>query len=175
MPLATDSPERARRREMKKQALRAITMLISIVALAFVTAVASNAQSSGNKLKADIPFDFVVGSRTLAAGEYIVGQITSNSADAILVRSSDGDHNAIRMTSALSVGAPKRKTTLTFLRYGSTYYLSQVWIAGSSEGRELLKSKSERSAERELANNSSEGNPALNARPEVVTIIAQVE
>jgi hypothetical protein len=154
---------------MKKQALRAITMLVSIVALAFVTAVASNAQSGSKKLKADIPFDFVVGSKTLAAGEYMVGQITTNSNEAVLVRSSDGNgHNAIRMSNAISSSAPKRKTTLTFLRYGSTYYLSQVWIAGSAQGRELLKSKQERSAERELAKDSS-------ARPEVVTIIADVE
>ncbi len=155
---------------MKKQALKALTMLVSIIALAFVTAVASNAQSGGNNLKADIPFDFVVGSRTLAAGEYVVGQITTNSADAVMVRSSDGEHNAIRITNAISASAPKRKTTLTFLRYGNTYYLSQVWMAGSAEGRELLKSKSERSAERELAKNSSEGNKA-----EIVTIIAEVE
>lgn len=161
---------------MRKEALRAIAMLISIVALAFVTAVASNAQSGGHKLKADIPFEFVVGSRTLAAGEYVVGQASTNSADAIAVRSSDGSgHSAIRITNAISASAPKRKTTLTFLRYGNTYYLSQVWIAGSTEGRELLKSKSERSVERELAKNSSEGNPAQNAKPEIVTIIAEVE
>jgi hypothetical protein len=159
---------------MRKQALRAVTMLVSIVALAFITAVASNAQSGTKKLKANIPFDFVVGSRTLAAGEYVVGQMTSNSADAISVRSSDGDHNAIRITSAVSASAPKRRTQLTFLRYGDTYYLSQVWIAGSSEGRELLKSKQERVAERELAKNSSTGNVAASARPETVTIIAEM-
>src|SRR5215216_5847818 len=101
MPLATDSPERARRRKMKKQALRAITMLASIVALAFVTAVASNAQSA-RKLKADIPFAFVVGNKTLAAGEYVVGQISTTSAEAIMVRSSNGDHKAIRMTNAVT-------------------------------------------------------------------------
>jgi hypothetical protein len=174
--LATDSPERARRREMRKEALRAVTMLVSIVALAFVTAVASNAQSRGGKLTADISFDFVVGNKTLAAGEYVVGKATTNSTDAVLVRSSDGSgHNAIRMTNAISANAPKKRTTLTFLRYGNTYYLSQVWIAGSAEGRELHKSKAERMAERELAKNSSEGSTAQNAKPEVVTIIADVE
>jgi hypothetical protein len=155
---------------MKKQALRAVVMLVSIVALAFVTAVASNAQPGGRKLKADIPFDFVVGGKTLAAGEYTVGQITTNSTDAILVHASDGGHNAVRLTNAVIANAPKRKTSLTFMRYGDTYYLSQVWIAGSMEGRELLKSKSERSVERELAKNSSE-----KAKPEIVTIIAEVE
>ena len=159
---------------MKKQTLKAVTMLVSIIALAFATAVASNAQSRSQKLRADIPFDFVVGDKTLAAGEYSVRQITAN-ADGILVRSSNNGHNAIRLTSALTAGAPMRKTTLNFLRYGNTYYLSQVWIAGSREGREMVKSKSERAAERELARNASASNLAQNAKPEVVTIIAEVE
>jgi hypothetical protein len=159
---------------MRKQALRAVTMLVSIIALAFATAVASNAQSSGKGLKANIPFDFVVGDKTLAAGDYSVRQITAN-ADGILVRSNDGGHSAIRLTTSLNAGAPKRKTALTFLRYGNTYYLSQVWMGGSREGREMVKSKSERAAERELARNASANNLAQNAKPEVVTIVADVE
>ena len=160
---------------MRKQAVKALTMLVSIIVLAFATAVASNAQSGGKNLKASIPFDFVVGDKTLAAGDYSVRRITAN-ADGILVRSSNSGHNAIRLTNALTAGAPKRKTTLNFLRYGTTYYLSQVWIAGSREGREMVKSKSERAAERELARNASaSSNTAQNAGPEVVTIIAEVE
>lgn len=159
---------------MRKQALRAVTMLVSIIALAFATAVATNAQSSAKGLKANIPFDFVVGDKTLAAGDYSVRQITAN-ADGILVRSNDGSHNAIRLSKTLNAGAPKRKTTLIFLRYGNTLYLSQVWMAGSREGREMVKSKSERAAERELARNASANNLAQNAGPEVVTIVADVE
>ena len=37
---------------MKKQALKAVTMLVSIIALAFMTAVVSNAQSRSTKLRA---------------------------------------------------------------------------------------------------------------------------
>ena len=150
-------------------------MLVSIIALAFATAVASNAQSRGQKLKADIPFDFVVGNKTLAAGEYLVGHITTSSDAGILIRSSEGSQNAIRLTNAVSASAPKRQSVLTFRRYGNMYFLAQVWLSGSAEGREVLKSKTERSAERELAKNSAEGNLAQNAKAEVVTIIAGVE
>jgi len=52
---------------MKKQALKAITMLVSIIALAFMTAVVSNAQSRSTKLRANIPFDFVVGDKVFKA------------------------------------------------------------------------------------------------------------
>ena len=71
---------------MKKQTLRAVTMLVSIIALAFVTALASSAQSRGQRLRADIPFDFVVGDKTLVAGEYSIGQSMTTS-ERILVRS----------------------------------------------------------------------------------------
>jgi hypothetical protein len=161
---------------MKKQTLRAVTMLVSIIALAFATALISSAQTPGRNLRAQIPFDFVVGDKTLAAGRYSVGLISTDSADAIFVRSHDGARNVIRLTSSVSTGARKRRTMLTFLRYGDTYYLSQVWIAGSSEGREMLKSKAERTAERELARNSPESDLAKHdSRPQIVTIAADLE
>ncbi|HEX8922245.1 MAG TPA: hypothetical protein VF766_12270 [Pyrinomonadaceae bacterium] len=151
---------------MKKQALKAITMLFSIIVLAFVTAIASNAQSLGLQLKANIPFDFVVGNKTLAAGQYTIVQLTTTSDAGLSIRSRDGNHKAIRLTKAVQASDKRRKTTLTFRRYGETYYLAQVWMAGSSEGREIIKSTAERSADRELAQNS---------RPEIVTIVADVE
>jgi hypothetical protein len=150
-------------------------MLVSIVALALVTAIAAAAQSGGGKLKADIPFDFVVGDKTLAAGEYTVGQISTSSSDAIMIRNSAGGHKAMRITNAVASSAPKRRTQLTFHRYGNTYYLSQIWVAGSAEGRQMLKSKQERVAERELARNSAAGNLAGNDQPETVTITAEAQ
>lgn len=160
---------------MKKETLRAVTMLVSIIALAFVTAIASSAQARGKVIRADIPFDFVVGDKTLAAGKYSVSQITSNSDGGILVKSRTGSQRALRLSNALLVKAPREKTSLTFTRYGNTYFLSQVWLSGASEGREVIKSKKERAVGRELAGNSSQGNPAQDSRPEVVTIIATVE
>jgi hypothetical protein len=152
---------------MKKQALKAIVMLVSIIAFAFVTAVASNAQSLGaTAIKAHIPFEFVVGNKTLKAGEYTIGRLTSTSDAGISIRNHDGNDKAVRLTTVVQSNEKRRKTTLTFHRYGDTYYLAEVWTAGSSEGRELLESKSERTADRELAQNS---------RRETVTIIAAVE
>ena len=160
---------------MNKQALRAVIMLVSIIALAFATAVASSAQSRVKKIKADIPFDFVVGGKTLAAGEYLVGQITTNSDAGILIRSNESSQKVISLTNALYASAPKRQAALTFRRYGNTYFLAQVWLSGSGAGREVVRSKAERSVERELARNASTGNLAQNVRMEVVTIIAEVE
>ena len=151
---------------MKKQLLKGVTMLVSIVVLAFATALVSNAQSRWRQVRADIPFDFVVGERTLTAGSYSVGTISRNSTDAVLIRSSDGRQKAIRLTNSISDSANTKRARLVFHRYGNTYFLTQVWAAGASEGREMLKSKMER-AEVELAKNAS--------GPEVVTIVAALE
>ncbi len=58
-------------------------------------------------------------------------------------------------------------------RYGSSYYLAQVWTSGSVKGRGMLKSKAERAAERELAKNPSGSELAKNA--ETVTIFAELQ
>jgi hypothetical protein len=160
---------------MKKQILKGVTMLASIVALAFATALVTSAQSRTGQVRAGIPFDFVVGDKTLSAGNYSVATISSNSAEAVSVRSDDGQQKAIRLTKAVNDNAKTKRARLIFHRYGHTYYLAQVWVPGSSEGREMLKSKAERAAEVELAKNASSGELAQSGGPEIVTIVAENE
>jgi hypothetical protein len=156
---------------MRKQALKAITMLVSIIALAFMTAVATNAQSGSLKLRAEVPFDFVVGDKTLPAGTYAVREITLSSDGALLISSRDSNHRTIRLSHSVKASGIKG-ARITFRRYGDTYFLAQVWTSGSMEGREIVKSKAERAAERELAKSASQNNLA---KAEVVTIFAEVE
>ncbi len=62
---------------------------------------------------------------------------------------------------------------LVFHRYGNTYFLSQVWMAGSSVGREMRKTRQERAIEREriaVALKSDLNKPVY----EVVEIVAAV-
>jgi hypothetical protein len=42
----------------------------------------------------------------------------------------------------------QEEAKLVFHKYGEQYFLSQVWEAGESAGRALIKSKSERALER---------------------------
>lgn len=160
---------------MRKQILKGVTMLASIVVLAFATALVASAQSRTRQVRADIPFDFIVGDKTLTAGNYTVGTISRNSADAIAVRSSDGSRKAIRLTNAVNDNAKTKRARLVFHRYGNTYFLAQIWVPGSSEGREMLKSKAERAAALELAKNESGNELARSGGPEVVTIVAELE
>ena len=156
---------------MKKQALKAVTMLVSIIALAFMTAVATNAQSSRTSLRANVPFDFVVGDKTLAAGEYTVAAINQDSTG-IKVSGKLNHQNAIRLSIPVEAKAEKNRAMLIFHRYGEQYFLAQIWMPGSSEGREMLKSKAERAAERELSRLASNRGRAT---AEVVTIYAELQ
>jgi hypothetical protein len=46
---------------------------------------------------------------------------------------------------------PAQNTSLIFHRYGSTYFLSQVWQGGGQNGQQLTLSKAERVTARQMA------------------------
>ena len=134
---------------MAKQIIKGMTMLLLIMAVAFVTAVASaNGQSRHQVAK--IPFEFVVGDKSLPAGEYDITSMTSG--DQVLrIRNAEQNQSVIRLTSAISHGSPVDKGKFVFRRYADQYFLAEVWSAGDTSGRELQKSKRERALQRELA------------------------
>jgi hypothetical protein len=157
---------------MKKQILKALTMLVIIMTMALITAVVSaNAQTRGRSLEANVPFDFIVGDQTMAAGQYSISQITQQ-ADDIAVRSAASSANAIRLTNGVEADETPKQSKLVFHQYGDKFYLAQIWTVANREGRELLKSRSEKTLERELS--ASQG-LAANAKQETVIVIASLQ
>ena len=55
---------------------------------------------------------------------------------------------------------PKTESKLIFNRYGDRYFLSQVWTAGNSSGRQLLKSDREKEMA-QVAKNETKGQVTL--------------
>jgi hypothetical protein len=93
-------------------------------------------------MKANIPFNFRIGSTVLPSGEYSV----RNSGGVLFVKQTTGAHKGGIF---LTVGEahPKMSTgmgTLQFSRYGDAYYLSKVWTPESSVARALPKTPRER-------------------------------
>jgi len=129
---------------MRKQIARGLTMLMLVVGLAFASAAVANGQS--RQLTANVPFDFVVADKTLQSGQYRVRK-EGIAGEVITVRSADEKDHLYRVTANAGSSGDSR-TRLVFHRYGSTYFLSQVWIDGS--GRQLAETKQEQAAEREL-------------------------
>lgn len=151
---------------MKKQVLKAATMFVGIIALAFASALAANAQNPRN-LVVNIPFDFSIKGKTLPAGEYILSRSSTADQTGLVLRRKDGKANAVILTRMLQTPERQEESRLVFNRYGEHYFLSQVWTVGDSIGRELYKGSRERSVEMELAGNSR--------RAETVTLVARTQ
>lgn len=142
-------PMRQKEQEMKRQIVKGLTMLMLLVGLAFASASVANGQS-GKQLTAQIPFDFIVAEKTLRSGKYDVRSANS-AGDVLAIRDVDGKERVMRLTSETgSKAGQDMDAKLVFHRYGNTYFLSQVWMAGRSDGRELPKTRQERAIEREL-------------------------
>ena len=142
------NPKKERRRHMKKQALRTFTMLNLVLML---TAVSVCAQSERSGVL-NIPFNFIVGGRTLPAGEYTVEPNKKDSHNVWLVQSREGNACALFATMPVRSNQTQEETKLVFRKYGDQYFFSQIWTPGGNTGRELLMPL----LERELAKNATE-------------------
>lgn len=132
---------------MKRQIAKGLAMLMVTLALAAASAAVANGQSN-HVLKAQVPFEFVVGEDTLSAGDYLVRSV-DQAQDAIAIIDREGK-SVTRLSSPAERRDQAKSAKLVFHRYGNTYFLSQIWMAGEDSGRELAKTKQERAREREL-------------------------
>ena len=109
----------------------------------------SAAQAQETRVKANIPFDFVVGNQILPAGEYLVASEGSTN-QTIVIRSDDSKTAILSLTNSCSSSKPSDMSKLVFHRLANRYFLSQVWVEGNSSGWQLPHSK----AEIEMAKNN---------------------
>lgn len=151
---------------MKEQIFKAATLFVGIIALALASAIAGSAQNQGSMV-VNVPFDFTVKGKTLPAGEYIISRTSAANDSGLTMQRRDGEANAIVLTMPVQARDIQKDSRLVFSRYGNRYFLSQVWTAGDDQGRELRKTKQERSLEDELAR--------ADAKPETVAIVARTQ
>ena len=108
-----------------------------------VTVLAASAAFAQNstRLQANVPFDFIAGNQALPAGQYALDQ--GPAPGIVMIRSADGKSGAFVLTYAAFSAVAHDKPSLVFHRYGSTYYLSEVWGPGN-DGRKLPPAARER-------------------------------
>lgn len=121
---------------MKKQVLTLIGVLSLLLA-------AGSAFGQTIRVKADIPFNFVVNKATLPAGEYEVSSMGSVEGRSLLVRSEDGQAKTIVLANSASLLQPSTGTKLMFKKYGDSYFLSQIWVEGENSGHQIPVSRRE--------------------------------
>ncbi len=119
-------------------------MLGTLLGLILVlSAVPGHAQDEA-KVKATIPFDFVVGNKELKAGNYVIESLLAN--NALQFRSEDGDVQQIAFTVPIETNRTGNHERLLFNHDGDQYFLSQVWLSGDENGRELIPGAQEKAA-----------------------------
>jgi len=112
----------------------------SLVLVAAALLFASTARAQELRVKADIPFDFVVGNTVYSAGTYTIGPAL-HSTNALLIEGPDARN--IVLPNPCSSTLPAKTTVLVFDRVGSAYFLNRIWVEGRTDGREFPKSKTE--------------------------------
>jgi hypothetical protein len=145
---------------MKKQIAWLLPILMAIFTL---TPVSTNAQSAKGVL-ANVPFDFIVGEKTFAAGRIIANTAATETTGPLSVSNLDSGEHVFRMARSVLKSDTSEQAKLVFRKYGTQYYLAEVWIPGYKI-LEVIKSRSERALERELP-------LAKNSKPELVSVIA---
>ena len=116
------------------------TQLLRMSVFAVVTAAAVHAQNP-KVGKVNIPFDFIMGTQAMPAGQYTVEHGIAR--PLLTLKSGDGTvqrviTNSIQSMNAQTVGK------LVFHQYGNEYFLSEAWTPGSNSGYQLRTTSHER-------------------------------
>jgi hypothetical protein len=129
------------REEVMKTRVLLMTGLFALTILA-----ASPVVHAQEVMRADIPFNFVAGGRTLPAGEYSVRRFNpmDGSNIMLLTKPKDTSAAAVISTNVVEARTPQSRSKLVFHRYGENYFLSQIWTEGQTRGRALWQSPAER-------------------------------
>jgi hypothetical protein len=160
---------------MKRKVMKRVTILSLISMFTLCAAVASaNAQLS-IPIRAKIPFDFSVGDKKLAAGEYTFSRLSGSSDNRMMVVSGvDSSAHMFQSTFGTQVLTPKNESSLVFHKYGDQYFLEQIWTSGEQEGTQVPESRSERTIRQQLVQTQQSNMSGKAMKVETVDIVTSL-
>jgi hypothetical protein len=112
--------------------------MFALIGLGLLLATASAYAQTG-VVKANVPFNFIVNKAELPAGQYRI-QPMGITASAMAIESPDGKVVQAFLPNACASPQAQKTTKLVFHRYGTHYFLAQIWKAGNDRGQELAAS-----------------------------------
>jgi hypothetical protein len=128
--------------------MKSVYKFIAVLALLSALGATSFAQSA-RRTVVQIPFDFVVGGKTLPAGRYRVAPLGYDSYSTWAIRGTNRNAGAIAMTTSIGGGSAQNQSRLVFRKEGGTYFLAEVWTTADKAGRAIKQSR--RSADAQSA------------------------
>ena len=90
------------------------------------------------RLKVEVPFRFVVGKQSFAAGQYYIVRVAPNT---LALRDSDYQFLGFFTAATLQFSSRHHSTVVAFAREGERRVLTQVWEEGTQYGYELSPPK----------------------------------
>ena len=115
---------------------------IGAIALVFLASAftAGTLQAQSHEVRADVPFDFAVGSKQLPAGHYT---FISEANDTVVIRNTDYKVTILSKTEDLS-NLKSYASHLVFNRYGDHYFLREIRCPSIAVNVEIPASKLEK-------------------------------
>lgn len=108
---------------MRKHCLRILIVLFSFAGLG----IAARAQVR-DQVAVTIPFEFVVGGKTLPAGTYKVNRVTDTNRKTLILHSFE-NHTSVLVVPSQVEDASTDKAYVSFERVGGQYFLSKIATA----------------------------------------------
>jgi len=131
-----------REKLLKEDGMKRYGVSILMLAVALLPGLA-NAQMGGQTIKADVPFDFTAGDKTIPAGECLVHADGASGA-ALWIGNRDAKVNTYVVPMQTRGLDPSERTVLVFHKYGDRYFLARVERNGSAAGYQLQETKVEK-------------------------------
>jgi hypothetical protein len=91
-------------------------------------------------------FPFYAGNAKMPAGAYTITQPQGEDTTVLLIQSESGSHSAFLEIIPTQAANAHPQSDVTFNKYGTTDYLSQVWVAGQNYGLQVGPTKVEQNA-----------------------------
>ena len=148
---------------MKKQVLW-IPLILTVI---FASAAVSTHAQTAYSVRADVPFDFIVGNKTIPAGRITANGVSAAMQGSLSITNPAAGKLALRIGRRVLGARESNQGKLVFHKYGNRYFLAQVCIPGY-QAWEVMKSREERSLERDTR-------LVKNFKPEQVIVAATID
>ena len=148
---------------MKKQILW-IPLVLTVI---FASAAVSTRAQTSYSVRANVPFDFVVGNKTIPAGRITAHGVSGAMQGSLSITNTAAGKLALRNGRRMLGSRESDQGKLVFHKYGNRYFLAQICIPGF-QAWEVMKSKEERSLERDTR-------LVKNLKPEQVIVAANID
>lgn len=125
---------------------------LRVISLLILTGLctAGIAKAQDGAVRADVPFDFSVGSRHLPAGSYQFSTAFARSSHAIFIRNANQQIVTLSITGEAG-SFPGNSSRLVFHKYGDHYFLREIRCPTTALNVDFPQSRQEEQTRRQMA------------------------